>query len=273
MGTVILWGSSFPAIKVVVTNISSFTYVWLRALVAMLGIVPYVIYKVLNLRNEDTVFFSIKGGLVTGLAFALGLWLQGFGTKYTTASKSAFITGINVVFVHLYSALIKRKYSLNLGISLIMSIIGLYLLTAPKGSGVNKGDLLVLASSFFWALQVILVDTYSESDPIIFTFFEMMPSLLFILPDIIIGTAFLNINKTVIFTIIYLGLVCADAAFVLQVLGQKLVEPAIAALIFMLEPVFATIFSIIFLGEELGRIEVLGMSLILLGVFFSQKEK
>lgn len=271
LGTTILWGSSFPAIKVIVSNISSFAYVWLRSLIAALVMLPYIIFKILSDRNKDKILYSAKGGIITGLIFALGLWFQGYGTEYTTASNSAFITGINVIFVHIYSALIKRKYSSNLATSLILSIVGLYLLTSPEG-GPNKGDLLVLIGSVFWAMQVIFVDIYSRSEPFIFTFFEMIPSMLFIFPSMMAGAFFPKINSEILLILLYLGVMCADVAFILQVLGQKHVEAAVAALIFLLEPVFASLFSMAFLGERLTLVEILGMAFILVGILLSQKE-
>ena len=79
--TSILWGSSFPAIKIIVGSISSYAYTWIRSVVAIAGLTPYLIYAYRRGRINE---LAIKGGLLAGLAYALGLWLQGLGTRYTT---------------------------------------------------------------------------------------------------------------------------------------------------------------------------------------------
>jgi len=257
----ILWGSSFPVIKFVVTNISEFSYTWIRSLIATITLTPYIIYVYASRRLYAK---TLKGGLLAGIAYALGLWLQGWGTRYTTASNSAFITGLNVVFVHLYEGLIRKKYSISLGMSLFLSIIGLYMLTAPS-TGFNIGDMLVLIGAVMWAAQVIIVSKYSFGDPLVFTFFEMIPALGFIIPDFISGGIDI-VEPEIILSITYLAIVCSNIAFALQVFGQRYVSPAIAAIIFLSEPVFASIFAYICLGEVMGIQQAFGALLIILAM-------
>lgn len=260
IATSILWGSSFPAIKIVVGSVSSYTYTWVRSALAITGLLPYL---VIALRKGRVTALAIKGGLLAGLTYALGLWLQGLGTRYTTASNSAFITGLNTVFVHMYEALILKRYGLSLALSLALSVTGLYFLTTPTG-GLSIGDLLVLLASFMWAAQVIIVDKYSGVDPLIFTFFEMVPAVAFIIPDMVDGIDFISTNTLLIIT--YLALVCSNAAFTLQVYGQRYIIPSIAAITYLLEPIVAALFAYLILTEVLTPIQVLGASLILASI-------
>lgn len=265
LGTTILWGSSFPAIKMVMDLVDEYTYTWLRGLIALLGLTPYVLYKYLSSKRIG--MRVIKGGLLAGIAYSLGIWLQGWGTKYTTATNSAFITGLNVVFVHVYVALRQREYNWRLLLSLILALTGLYFLTNPATS-FNVGDLLVLLGAFMWAAQIIIVSMYSKEDPLMFTFYEVMPALLFIAPSIITRNSIMP-SLPALFLLTYLALVCSNAAFALQVYGQRYISPAVTAIIFLLEPVFATLFAYIVLGELLKGIQVLGAILILISMFIS----
>ncbi|MCC6045793.1 MAG: DMT family transporter, partial [Ignisphaera sp.] len=95
----VIWGSTFPFIKIVVSYVNSFRYVWIRNLLAVLAMVPYITYRAL--RKSLTKRCAI-GGLLIGLAYALALWLQGLGTFYTTASNSAFITNLYFIYLHAY---------------------------------------------------------------------------------------------------------------------------------------------------------------------------
>jgi len=266
--TSVLWGTSFPIIKTVMYYVNEYTYTWVRSLIAILGLTPYLLYT--YFRGEFSVS-TARGGLLAGVAYALGLWLQGWGTKFTTASNSAFITGLNVIYVHLYSAIIMRRYSLKLCLALILSISGLYLLTTPT-TGFNIGDLLVLAGSFMWALQIILVDRYSRGDPLIFTLFEMVPALTFLIPDVLLYGS-ISVSVNVLLLITYLAFVCSNAAFALQVFGQRYVSPAVTAIVFLLEPVVAAVLSYVVLNEVITSIKALGASLILTAMFLSSTDK
>ncbi len=263
-----LWGTSFPAIKFVVGLVDEYTYTWMRSLIAIAGLIPYLIYV---LRRGGFPTTSVKGGLLAGIAYALGLWLQGWGTKYTTASNSAFITGLNVVFVHIYVAFVKGSYSFKLGLTLLLSVLGLYMLTTPT-SGINLGDFLVLLGSFMWAAQIILVSRYCGGDPLIFTLFEMVPALTFVIPDIALHSLELP-NIEVLIVMAYLALVCGDMAFALQVFGQRHVVPAVAAVLFLLEPVVASTLSYLLLNEVMATYQLFGALLILIAMFTASTDK
>jgi len=262
--TTLLWGSSFPVIKLVMSEISGYTYTWIRSSLALLILLPYVLHiRSIGRLNRKTV----EGGLIAGIAYALGLWLQGWGTSYTTASNSAFITGLNVVFVHTYVAFILRDYSWKLALSLTLSIVGLYMLTVPS-TGFNIGDFLVLLGAIMWAAQIIIIDRYSSSDPFAFTFFEMIPALVFAIPSLLSENV-LAINLNVIGLLLYLAFFCSVLAFSLQVYGQRFVNPAVAAIIFLLEPVFAALFAHALLAETFNAEQALGATLILIAMFIS----
>ncbi len=265
-GTVILWGSSFPAIKFLMYSISGYRYTWIRGLLSLIFLTPYLIHYV---KNNGLSGDCVRGGLYAGLFYSLGLWLQAFGTKYTTASNSAFITGLNVLFVHLFVALIYRRYSRYLMISLLLGLSGLYFISNPA-SPQGFGDLLVLLGAFMWAGQILVVDRYSRCNPFILVFFMFIPTQFFILGDIVYVSPF-SITITDLLVLVYLALFCNIGAFTLQVYGQRGVSPETTATIFLLEPVFASVFSHILLGEGMAYRQIIGAFLILLSMYISAR--
>jgi len=259
LGTTLLWGSSFPAIKVVTGFTDSLTYTWVRGLISAIGLFPVVIYYII--RN-GSIAYAVKAGLITGSAYAVGIWLQGWGTALTTASNAAFITGLNVVIVYGIDALIKKeRYGLRGLTSLFLSLAGLYLLSGSL-SKMTIGDLLVLASAFLFALQVELIHKYSSSNPVIFTFFEMLPMTSFVIIDYLRKINYDSIIPALP-SLIYLGLICNDVALSLQVFGQRWFEAYEAALIYLLEPVFGALFSFLIIGETVTLRGAFGAALIL----------
>ena len=266
--TSLLWGSSFPVIKLVVSEVSSYTYTWFRSFLAILILLPYVVFVYFKKNLDKKV---VEGGLLAGLAYALGLWLQGWGTSYTTASNSAFITGLNVIFVHVYVALTLRKYDFKLALALTLSLTGLYFLTSPV-AGVNIGDILVLLGAVMWAAQIIIVDKFSKGDPFVFTFFEMIPALSFSILDFI-SNKFTCPPLGVILKLLYLALFCSVFAYALQVYGQRYISPAIASIILLMEPVFATIFAYALLSERLSLLQTLGAGMMISAMLMSSLSK
>lgn len=154
----VVWGSTFPIIKIVVKHVNSFRYVWIRSLLAVLAMVPYIAYR---LWKGSVAKRSVIGGLLIGSAYTLALWLQGLGTFYTTASNSAFITNLYFIYLHTYEALKRKRYDHRLAVAVIIALAGLYIMTSPTGFGF--GEAVVLVGSFIWALQILIVDRYSTT--------------------------------------------------------------------------------------------------------------
>ncbi|MCI4435688.1 MAG: DMT family transporter [Ignisphaera sp.] len=257
----ILWGSSFIFIKLSVENISGFSYTFYRSLIALAALTPLVLAK---LVKNSLDIRSIRWGAVTGVTYVLGLLLQGIGTAYTTPSISAFITGLNTVHVHIYTGLVERRYSKLLLLSLALSILGLYLVTKPAG-GFGFGEFMVFLGSIAWAAEIILISRYSTRGV---KRLEFLYGVL--LPAITLAPYVLFIEKEISLTIetleylTYLALVCTLAATALQVIGQRYVSEATAAVIYLLEPVFAAVFSATIYGEKIETLGALGGALIAL---------
>jgi drug/metabolite transporter (DMT)-like permease len=257
----ILWGSSFVFIKLSVENISGFSYTFYRSLIALAALTPLVLAKLVKSSLDAR---SIRWGAVTGVTYMLGLLLQGIGTAYTTPSISAFITGLNTVHVHIYTGLIERRYSKLLLLSLALSILGLYLVTKPVG-GFGFGELMVFLGSIAWAAEIILISRYSTRGVkrLEFLYGVLLPAIT-LAPYVLFIEKEVNLTIETLAYLTYLALICTLAATALQVIGQRYVSEATAAVIYLLEPVFATLFSATIYGEKIEALGALGGTLIVL---------
>ena len=257
--TTVVWATSFPAIKVVSPVVGSYAYTWIRSVIAVAALLPFTIRQLASSSKE-----FLRYGLLAGVAYALGLWLQGWGTGLTTASKSAFITGLSVVFVHAYAALIERRYSSLDAAAAAASVAGLYLLTSPGSGGSLLGDMLVLLGALGWAAEIILVSKAANAGggSLALTTLILAPSTSFILADAFDGDGLTKPPTWALALLAYLGLACSDGATILQVEAQKRIKPETAAVIYLLEPVFATVISHFTLGETLPAKAAAGAALI-----------
>jgi drug/metabolite transporter (DMT)-like permease len=258
--TTVVWATSFPAIKVVSPVVGSYAYTWMRSAIAVAALLPFTIRSILSSSRT-----FLRYGLLAGISYAFGLWLQGWGTGLTTASKSAFITGLSVVFVHIYVALAERRYSLLDAAAAASSIAGLYLLTSPSSGGSLFGDILVLLGAVGWAAEIIFVSKAAGEDgsSLALTTLILIPSTAFIAADALDGDGLTRPPLWALVLLAYLGLACSDGATILQVEAQKRIRPETAAVIYLLEPVFATIISHFTLGETLTLKAAAGAVLIM----------
>jgi drug/metabolite transporter (DMT)-like permease len=264
LAVTVVWGASFPIMSVAFKSVPPYTFIAIRYILAALILGVFFVNKFKN--------FNIKmllPGILVGAALGLGCILQAVGLLYTTPSKSGFITGLNVVLVPVFMALIYKKmpdFKTYLGV--VLSVLGLALMSVSGGDmGTNKGDFLTLLSAVAFAVQIILVDKYSKnSDIAILTCLEFLTvGLLSAVPAAFVEGFKMNLNLFSIGAILFTALFCTIFAYGLQNVAQVYTTPTHAAIIFLAEPVFSALFSV-FIGDKLSGRTFWGCILILIGM-------
>ena len=101
-----------------------------------------------------------------GVLLGLGFVTQTLGLKYTTASSSGFITGLNVIFVTVIAAVINRRLPRRLVLlGIVSASIGLLLITFKGSLEFAKGDLLTLACALLYAFHVVYTERLAANLP------------------------------------------------------------------------------------------------------------
>ena len=266
-----IWGSTFIVVKDAIQHIPPFLFVSLRFFIASLLLLPF-----LPGVEYSSLKKSIFGGLLVGTALFGGYIFQTMGLIYTTATKSAFITSLSVVLVPFVSLILWRsKPGMREVIALLLALIGLYqLILGPHFhfNGVNKGDVLTFFCALSFAIHISLTGFYTKSiDLTTFTFSQFLyvgvVSLIF---SKLFGEPVMGLSGNPLLALLFIGVFATAFAFVGQTWAQRHLKDVHAALIFSLEPVFATIFAVAFGGETLTFSQILGGSLIILGILISE---
>lgn len=262
-------GGLFLLTKNSLSELSTFNFLAIRfciALILSLIIFRKRIYKI----DKNT----LKHGVILGIVVYATYALQTIGLNYTTASKSAFITGFNVVLVPIISALIIKKLpDKKVFLSVLIAFTGLGLLTLNKEvSGINIGDIYTFICAIVCAIHIILTDKYTkEFDSIMLAVIQIgVCSILSLITTIIFENPTILTSYDVWTNIIILSVVCTLVAFIVQNMAQKYTSPTHAALIFTGEPVFAAIFGYIILGEILSSQGLIGAAMILIGTIITE---
>ena len=272
-----IWGTTFIAQDTGMDDIGPFTFNAVRFFVGFLAIVPFAfIFEVEKFESEfrlDFKSFAILSFLI-GLSLFLGSALQQVALLYTDVANAAFFTIFYVPMVPIIIFLFKKK-SIHWSVwpSVVLCLIGGYLLTNFYDTTVRLGDTLVVLGALFWSTHIIFTGIIVTKYNLPLTL-GAIQTLLVAIFSLIIGLIYEefiieNILKE-LDSILYAGILSGGFAFVLQIYAQKNISPAPAAIIFSLEGVFATVAAWFLLNQILGINNLLGCFFILSGVLLSQ---
>ncbi len=272
-----IWGTTFIAQDTGMDDIGPFTFNSVRFFVGFLAIVPLALmFEAKKLKKEfrfDTKTFVILSFLI-GLSLFLGSALQQVALLYTDVANAAFFTIFYVPMVPIIIFIFKKDFlHWSVWPSVILCLIGGYLLTNFQDATVRLGDTLVVLGALFWSTHIIFTGMIVKKYNLPLTI-GAIQTLLVALFSFIIGLfseEFVIVNiLNEIDSILYAGILSGGFAFVLQIYAQRNITPAPAAIIFSLEGVFATIAAWFLLNQILGINNLLGCFFILSGVLLSQ---
>jgi drug/metabolite transporter (DMT)-like permease len=207
----------------------------------------------------------VRDGTLIGVALLGGFVFQTVGLQYTDAATSAFITYLLVVLVPLIGVATHRRrpHPAVLG-AILASVVGLALLTGAVGSGggFGRGEALTAACALAFAIQVVLLGEWSHRhDPLRLAATQVtVVAVACAVPGAVLGTYRFPASATL--AALATGLVATAGGFSLQVYGQRAVPPSRAALILLLETVFAALLAAV-TGDPLDLLQYLGAAVIL----------
>ncbi len=272
-----IWGTTFIAQDTGMDDIGPFTFNAVRFFVGFLAIIPLAfLFEIKKFKSEfrsDIKTFAILSFLI-GISLFLGSALQQVALLYTDVANAAFFTIFYVPMVPIIIFLFgKKKIHWSVWPSVVLCLIGGYLLTNFYDATVRLGDSLVLLGALFWSTHIIFTGMIITKYNLPLTI-GAVQTLIVALFSFIVGATyeefiFENILKE-IDSILYAGILSGGLAFVLQIYAQRNITPAPAAIIFSLEGVFATVAAWFLLNQILGVNNLLGCFFILCGVLLSQ---
>ena len=270
-----IWGTTFIAQDTGMDNIGPFTFNAVRFFIGFLAITPLVfLFELKKYKSEfkSDIKTFINLTFLIGLSLFLGSALQQVALLYTDVANAAFFTIFYVPIVPIIIFLFKRT-SIHWSVwpSVVLCLIGGYLLTNFYDATVRLGDSLVILGALFWSTHIIFTGiivkkydlplTLGAAQTLIVALFSSLIALIY--EEFIYIDIMKEINS-----ILYAGILSGGFAFVLQIYAQKNISPAPAAIIFSLEGVFATIAAWYILNQVLDINNLLGCFFILCGVYY-----
>jgi drug/metabolite transporter (DMT)-like permease len=275
--TTFIWGTAFIAQDTGMDNIGPLTFNSARFFVGFLFMLPVALIierkKIISEINSNKKLF-FKYYMYMGVSLFLGTSLQQAALQYTNIANAAFFTIFYVPIVPiLLFFFYKIKVHWSICPSIVMCIIGVYLLSNFSDSQIMLGDALVILCSLFWALHIIFAGKFMKKFDLPI-FYASLQSIFVFSLSIIAAYVFeeIDIQKILLeySSILYAGILSGGVAFTLQMYAQKNIDEAPAAIIYSLEGVFAALAGWIILNQILNLDNIIGCFLILFAVILSQ---
>ena len=295
--TAMIWGAAFVAQSVSMDYIGPFTFICLRSVIGGLFLIPVIIVldgirkksqnesadvvnseNILHIETEEKQRLSwknkqlIEGGIVCGIFLFFANCFQQTGIQYTTVGKAGFITTFYIIIVPLIGLFFKKYCGILTWIGVVIALAGLYFLCITQKLTIQRGDALILCCSVLYAGQILAIDHYNPFvDGVKMSYIQFLTGG-------ILGAVFMllfeNPSIAMILSaagpILYTGIMSTGVGYTLQIVGQKGLNPTVAALILSLESVFSALSGYLFLHQVLTTRELIGCVLMFIAIVLAQ---
>lgn len=271
----VVWGSTFPAMKLLTEHLSALHIIWLRFGLAAVVLLP--LWR--GIRRAEW-----RWGVLLGVLNFAAFWLQIEGLGQTSSNRNAFITGLNVLLVPVIAWLVlRRQAGWPIWAACVLAVLGMALMFFEDAPW-NWGDTLTLASACVYAVYVLAMEAAAlrnRAAPLratrmaaaLATSMLVCTTVMLVLQDHGLSGLLRHVQALAThqwIAITYLGLIASTLVIVLQAWGQQRVDAMRSAIVFGLEPVFAALTAWFLIGERMGPAAFAGAALMVAALVFSQ---
>lgn len=279
----VIWGVAFVAQSVGMEYVGPFTFNAVRSLIGGIVLIPCIFFLDHLKKEEQEKPLAeaekkkadktlLTGGVCCGLCLCVASNLQQIGIGYTTVGKAGFITAMYIILVPVLGIFMKRKIGWKIWVSVVLGVLGLYLLCMTESFSLSKGDAYVLLCALVFSFHILTIDHFSPLvDGVRMSCIQFLVSgigsavLMFLFEKPQIG-AILQAWMP----ILYAGVMSCGVAYTLQIVGQKGMNPTVASLILSLESVVSVLAGWVLLGQKLSVREFSGCGIMFAAIILAQ---
>ena len=303
--TATIWGFAFVAQSVGMEYVKPFTFNCVRSAIGAIFLIPCIFLfqnrsnssskssatlSSANQLNQSDNYLSnqssadhalpsanqktlIIGGICCGVILAAASSLQQHGILYTSVGKAGFLTALYIVLVPILGLFLKKRCSPLIWVSVALALGGLYLLSVPDGLGsIEKGDLLLIACAFLFAVHIMVIDYFSpRCNGVALSCIQFFVcAVCCLIPAFIFEHPSLSSILAAWAPILYAGILSCGIGYTLQIIGQKGMNPTVASLILSLESSISVLAGWLILGQTLSMRELVGCGIVFLSIVLAQ---
>ena len=279
-----IWGSAFIAIKVSLENFAPASVASYRLIVASIFLLIFYIigqYKTL-LSKKDLLMLIFVGVVGNFLPFYLISWSE----QFIQSSTAGILMGIGPILTLVLSHFLTKDDRINsvklisiivgfIGVLFIFEIDSLFSFQSSNSLQLISKFLIIIAALGYMISNIVAYNTLKHIDSFSITFFATLFGALISIPFLIFSEfnqpSYFSIKS--ILPILYLGIFPTALAFQLRYHITKTSGPVFLSYVAYLIPIFALIWGFILLSEKIYLSSIVGITLILIGVFIGRKNQ
>lgn len=264
------WGMSYMFMVMGLETLEVFNTVALRSLIAFI-LAGLIFYKKLMKLDKKIVLY----GLIQGFFLVGAIGFPMIGVMTTPTANAGFLVSLTVVLVPIMTSIIDKKLpTRTVCIAIICTMIGIIILTFNSSLTLQIGDIFCLLTAFSYSIYIVLNGKFTKNvDSLAFGIYQMgFAAIISGCICLLFETPQIPSTSNSWIAVLGLGTLCSAFGFIGQTVAQQYTTPTHTGLIFSLEPIFAAIFAIIFLGESITIQLIIGGLFIFGGNIIAQLE-
>lgn len=266
--TAIIWGSGFVVTAIALEYLSAYQVMAGRFVLAAVILASIFGYKLKQITRS-----VLWKGAILGVIFYIAFALQTVGLEYTTPSKNAFLTAVNVVIVPIIAYfLYKRRIDRYESFGAVIALAGIGFISLQGSLTMNIGDALSLACAVGFAFEIFYINVFvKKEDPILLTIVQFSTAaLISVVVVLLLGDIPTKLENEAIYSVLYLAIFSTGIAYLFQNIAQKHTTATKAAIILSTESFFGMVLSVLFLNELLTGRMIIGAVLIMAAILIAE---
>lgn len=262
----LVWGSTFPLVQLVLTEVSPTLFLALRFTVAAAALL-----LIFGKRVIPTCSRELWQGLVIGLFLWGGYICQTIGLQFTSASRSGFLTGTLVPLTPLFAFLLfGERFSLRLWMAVLIAFSGIFVMSRPSLGGLNFGDSLTIVGAASFALQIVYINRWTRKDNLLaLAWIQLALSAGLSACAMPLEAMRFSFSYFFVGALLVTALLASALGIWIQMKYQPRLPAAATAVIYAMEPVFAGLAAWLVLAEKPPMPTLIGAALIICGMILS----
>jgi len=265
----LVWGATFPVLKLATASLSGLEISALRFLIAAACMLPWA---------RSAPRRTWRDGGILGALVLLSYVAQAYGLEFISSNRSAFLTSLNVLMVPLLGIALGQRLSWVMLLAACVACLGIGLMSWDGGANL-LADSATILGALAYAVYVILLSKHApEHIP------RQLAATQIVWMALLGGVWMLlsaqgtdalqtlphRLSWSIGWGLVYLGVVATSAMLFIQAMAQQHVAADKAALVYAMEPVFAALFAWLWIGEGLSFMAAIGAALVVFAVVASE---
>ena len=272
LAVAIVWGASYLSAKAITPFATVPAMLSVRFAIATLAMVTIWLIRRKKFSKTDLVL-----GTIFGLTQSAIMSVETFGLKITSATNAGLLISLTIIFTPIMeSAWNKRWLPRSFFLAAVGAIVGVALLVTGNGiQEPNFGDMLLFIAAIVRAVHVtaqgVLTRNREASSFNMILMQCLTATVVFFVFDIQGAfDAIATFGPAQWAGTLFLALFCSVFAFVAQLWAIRRTSASRSSLLLATEPIWAVVIAVLFGGETLALLGIVGAVVIIASTYVGQ---